>query len=175
VEVIKDYDIMYTLAPLKQAICTKDDDDKAYCLPKMAPKSGSAKSVGSLVDQTVLSPNTGAIASSNLLFLFLQPTMSSADLCVPCTRNILTSYIAWESAINYAPGLASTQVLTGQSSLYEGVVKTCSSSFLSGSVAAAGGISNKFGGKNSAVTSANAQGALSSILGGLVLAFVSLL
>lgn len=175
VDVIKMYDMMYTIWPLKQSMCVKDDDT-SYCLPKTASKSGAADSVGQyVVDQTVLNgPNATAIGTSNLPFLFLNPSLSSTDLCTTCTRNVLTSYISWESTINYAPGLASTQLLVGQKGLYEGVVKTCGTSFLSGSVAAAGGISSKYGNKNSGIASASAQGIFSTVLGAVAVALVSL-
>lgn len=178
-EVILLYDIIYTIPPLKTALCTKDDD-KSYCVVKTAPKLTSAGlnaetvQKGLVESQTPLKINAATYGSSNLLFLFLQPTLPQAELCVPCTRNILASFIAWESTISYGPGLVQSQLLVNQAPVYEAIVKTCGQSFLSGSVAAAGGISNKWG-SNSAAMSADAQGVISTVLGALTVAFLSAL
>lgn len=88
-----------------------------------------------------MTPNAATIASNNILFLMLQPTLSKDALCQSCTRQIITSYISYESKTPYAPGLAQSVFLAGQSDLYSNVTSTCGSSFLSGGVAAAAGLS----------------------------------
>jgi hypothetical protein len=128
--------------------------------------------------QTASRPNTTTFANERLLFLNLREDMPSETLCTSCTRNVLTSYITWESNINYAPGLSSSQLLTGQSKLYAGVQNTCGRNFLSGAVQAAGGLSGNsiFGGHNGAMGSgAILEGAITAILGSVVTALFALL
>ena len=90
---------------------------------------------------TAVATNATTIAGNNLLFLMLSPALASSALCQSCTRSIITEYVSFESTTPYAPGLAASVLLTGQSALYSAVTNTCGSSFLSGSVAAAAGLS----------------------------------
>lgn len=87
-----------------------------------------------------LTPNMTTFGSSNIAFLLISPDLPSSTLCTPCTRNVLTSYINFESSVPYAPGLPSSQLFPGQSDLYNAVQRTCGASFLSGAVQAAGGL-----------------------------------
>jgi hypothetical protein len=93
-------------------------------------------------DQTTLIvPNTTTFGNTNLLFLFLNSGMSSSELCTSCTSSIMTAFINFESNVPYGPGLANSALLSGQSALYSAIENQCGSSFLSGTVQAAGGIS----------------------------------
>ncbi|KAI0331380.1 hypothetical protein GY45DRAFT_1322426 [Cubamyces sp. BRFM 1775] len=161
-DVVKIYDVLYALTPLKNAICSKDDSGN-YCVSKMAQNaSSSAAGTLSSITQYVstpldskssvsrratvqsvvaLAPNATTFANNNLLFMMLQPDLPSASLCTSCTRSIITSYISFESSTPYGPGLSSSALLSGQSKLYEGVQNTCGANFLSGAVAAAAGLS----------------------------------
>lgn len=171
-DVIRTYDTLYALYPLTQAVCSKGDsgkycaselgssgsnnvelatsnagdaltDLKAISKDLFIPVSGTlSKRASSPSVQQAFYPNTTTFAQNNVLFLLLKPTLSSTQLCQTCTRNVLTSYIDFESAIPYAPGLASSPLMNGQSALYSAIQNTCGPSFLSGTVAAAGGISN---------------------------------
>jgi hypothetical protein len=156
------YDVLYILTPMKQAVCSKDDNG-TYCATEISSSSSSGGNVllaappsfnpqylvetangspASKRDQAALVPNTTTYASSNLVFLFLQPSTSSATLCKTCTRNIMTPYMTFEAGVPYGPGLANSLLLSGQSALYNAIQQTCGKDFLSGSVAAAGGIKN---------------------------------
>ncbi|KAI8996309.1 hypothetical protein BD414DRAFT_477485 [Trametes punicea] len=160
-DVIRLYDVLYALTPLKNAICSKDDSGR-YCITQIANNStassdalaniakyvstpvSSPSSVSRRADaQSVVAvaPNATTFANNNLLFLMLQPDMPSDSLCTSCTRNVITSYISFESLTPYAPGLSSSALMSGQSKLYEAVQDTCGSNFLSGAVAAAAGLS----------------------------------
>lgn len=79
-------------------------------------------------------PNSTTYLSTNLLFLFLQPSFPSSVLCQPCTSAILSSYVAFEQSIPYAAGqgLAGSQMLKGQIPLWSGVGQKCGTGFLSG-------------------------------------------
>lgn len=92
-------------------------------------------------DEQAFYPNTTTFHDSNILFLLLKPSLSSDELCVSCTRSVLSAYIDFESAIPYAPGIAASPLMSGQTDLYTAVTTTCGPSFLSGTVQAAGGIS----------------------------------
>jgi hypothetical protein len=139
-DVVRTYDVLYTITPLKNAICSKDDNG-SYCVTQAKLPSGTSKSLVAGSDQTVLIPDMSAYRKANLPFLFLTPSLDSADLCTACTRNVLTSYINFESNVPYAPGLSKSTVLGSQSDLYNGVQNTCGKNFLSGAVQAAGGLS----------------------------------
>jgi len=166
--VIRAYDVLYSLYPLTQAVCSKSDNGN-YCVLELGNSSsvsGSSSSSGSTstpsTDLTNIQkylwtpassgsagsngedsfyPNVTTFRNSNILFLLLQPTLSSSSLCVSCTRSILSAYISFESDIPYAPGLAKSPFMSGQTQLYLAVQNTCGATFLSGAVQAAGGLS----------------------------------
>jgi hypothetical protein len=159
------YDVLYVVAPFKQAICSKDDSGK-YCVTETPGPSGGkalistsgedsplskylvATSNGALPKrqtQIAMYPNTTTYSSSNIVFLLLKPGLPSDKLCTSCTRNILSSYITFESNVPYAYGLDNSLMLKGQNPLYTDVQKTCGKDFLQGSVSAAGGISDGIG------------------------------
>ncbi|KAH7927554.1 hypothetical protein BV22DRAFT_1060682 [Leucogyrophana mollusca] len=172
-DVIRTYDVLYLITPLREAVCAKDDNGK-YCVTELANSTSSSAAgnvdietpssnenlqknlwipAGETADTTVtrrdisnttaaLIPNTTTFQDTNLVFLFLQPAMSSGQLCTTCTRNIMAPYITFESKIPYGPGLGKSPCMSGQSALYDAIQSTCGQSFLSGSVQAAGGISS---------------------------------
>lgn len=159
------YDALYALTPLKIAICSKDDSGK-FCATELAASNGlkNAMSAGgsSMTPSNIINalaqtsptastpalvPNTTTYQDTNLLFLFLQPTsgsqsaLQSNNQCTACTRNIMTSYMNFESDTPYGPGLDKSGLLAGQQKLYDAITNTCGNSFLSGAVQAAGGLS----------------------------------
>ncbi|KAI1783212.1 hypothetical protein LXA43DRAFT_356934 [Ganoderma leucocontextum] len=158
-DVIRTYDVLYALIPLKNAICSKDDSGN-YCVSTIASTTSQSASQLANIAQSLsvpastssnarraaqvvaaVAPNATTFANNNLLFILLQPTLAKDALCQTCTRNVLTSYISFESSTPYAPGLAASVLLSGQSTLYQAVQSTCGSTFLSGAVAAAAGLS----------------------------------
>lgn len=185
-DVIQFYDVLYALTPFKTAVCSKDDSGD-YCVTSIASTTGQSSStltsltkyVSSTVStalsrradaQAVVSVATNAttIAENNILFLMLQPTLAKDSLCQSCTRSIITSYISYESKTPYAPGLANSVLLSGQQALYTAVSDTCGSSFLSGSVAAAAGLSGGIiGGDDSDSSGAGALFANTGVVGAL--------
>ncbi|KAG6336307.1 hypothetical protein ID866_2783 [Astraeus odoratus] len=171
VDVLRMYEILYVLGPLRKAICGKDDSGK-YCATelgssKTASGAGSVNAVtGGTNQQALLEkylytttgsgntvtrrdssasaafiPNVTTYQDTNLVFLFLQPSTDSTTLCTSCTRSILSSFITFESSYPYAPGLNNSLFLHNQPSLYNSVTSTCGANFLSGAVQAAGGLS----------------------------------
>ncbi|TFK48264.1 hypothetical protein OE88DRAFT_1664745 [Heliocybe sulcata] len=152
-DVIRMYDALYALTPLKTAVCAQDDSGN-YCVTQIA-KAASSSASGNLATAqkylwsaqtsskravSMIEPNATTFTSYNLPFLLLTPSTPSATLCTSCTRSILTAYINFESSVPYGPGLDKSSLLSGQSALYKGVVSTCGESFMSGAVQAAGGI-----------------------------------
>jgi len=168
--VIRMYDVLFALYPLTQAVCSKADDGK-YCVVELGSTTSSSSSGAGNVqlekstsdadlkqaqdnlwtpassnpvsrrDEQAFYPNTTTFHDANILFLLLKSTLSTTQLCVPCTRLVLSAYINYESAIPYAPGIAQSPLMSGQVALYTAVTNGCGVSFLSGSVQAAGGIS----------------------------------
>jgi len=140
-DVIRTYDTFYALMPLKEAVCSKDDNGR-YCVTETT-KSGKTKR--SLVergpgDQVAFIPNATSIGSSNLLFLYIKGDLPSDKLCTTCTKNVLSAYMGFQSTVPYAPGLAQSILLRGQIELYQGVTKTCGKDFLGGAAQAAAGL-----------------------------------
>lgn len=193
-DVIRIYDVLYTLTPLKNAICSKGDNSE-YCVTDIAStiskSSTELSNVAKYVAQSStassalsrradaaqvvasVTPNTTTFATNNLVFLLLQPELPKEKLCQTCTRNVITSYISFESDTPYAPGLSSSQLLAGQSTLYQAVQNTCGSNFLSGAVAAAAGLSGGLVGQ--ATDNGAAQMSLASTgVAGAVLGVVAL-
>jgi hypothetical protein len=147
-DVLQIYEVLYSILPMKDAMCAKDETTTDYCLTKSAPAmSAVQQSTGMNVDQIQKAlASDGALDSSafsaaNLPFLFLSPSLAKEALCVPCTRNVLSSYISWENDIAFAPGMAKSVLLSGQKALTDGIVNTCGPNFINGAVQAAGGIS----------------------------------
>nr|VWP01676.1 Palmitoyltransferase AKR1 (EC (Ankyrin repeat-containing protein AKR1) [Ganoderma boninense] len=178
-------------------IRTYDDDSGNYCVssigsttsqsaaqlasiaesisvPAVATTSTNARRAAAQVVAAV-APNATTFANNNLLFLLLQPSLSKDALCQTCTRNVITSYISFESSTPYAPGLAASVLLSGQSALYQAVQSTCGSTFLSGAVAAAAGLSGGVVGQASGSGASRTILANSGIAGVLVAAVAMVL
>jgi hypothetical protein len=188
-DVIRTYDVLYALTPLKKAVCTKDDGGK-YCVTgvtaplstgpsnakvNLAVGSTAAPSVARYLSspvsktkrdttQTVATiPNVTMYRQTNVLFFFLQPQTDSTNLCTSCTRNVLMSYINFEQTVPYAPGLGNSPLMGGQSDLYNAVNSKCGKSFFGGAAQAAGGIT-------SGLLGSAATKAVSVSLGGIIAA-----
>ncbi|KAI5833029.1 hypothetical protein K523DRAFT_297047 [Schizophyllum commune Tattone D] len=149
-EVIGIYDAMYFVIPFKNAVCSKGDSGD-YCALSVS-KYASGDDVQA-AQKSLSSGSAGnAFSANNLAFFFLTDSTDSNYLCTTCTRNVLTSFIDFESDTPYAPGLTNSELMGGQSKLYSGVGSTCGTSFLSGAVQAAGGLKNDspFGSNNGA-------------------------
>jgi len=173
------YDELYILNPLSTAITAKDSQGN-YCVNKIpaAATSDSAVSsaLGSLTtsQSTLTVPNAASYDASNLLFLFSQPSLNKTDLCTDCTRDIVSAYTNFMSSVPYAMGMSQSPMISGFSSLYDAVVNTCGSSFLSGAVQAAGGLKN--GGSSSGAESFATVnlGAVGASLAAVAVAFATL-
>ncbi|KAI0047962.1 hypothetical protein FA95DRAFT_1558491, partial [Auriscalpium vulgare] len=162
-DVLRTYDVLYVFSPLKAAVCSKSDSG-TYCATATGTNGTAARiadpanslytTIGGPAkrdtSQVALIPNVTTYRDNNLVFLFLKPSLPSAELCTTCTREILAAYTSWESTVPYAPGLPSSPLLGGQSDLITGVQNTCGPSFLSGSVQAAGGLSGGVAGSTGA-------------------------
>ncbi|BGP20764.1 hypothetical protein JCM10213_008903 [Rhodosporidiobolus nylandii] len=85
-----------------------------------------------------LLPSPSVWSASSLPFLLLSPNMSSTVLCSSCTKSILSTYVAWESRMPYALGLANSPMLGGQGSLWTGVGEKCGAGFLEATARQAG-------------------------------------
>jgi len=194
-DVIRAYDVLYVLYPLSKAVCTKDDSG-AYCVltvgsnnstgkSLLSDSTGSSPSDGLWLplplpaknsrrgEQQVIIPNLEQFKSGNLVFLGIQATLPADQLCVPCTRNVLNEYIQFTSSLPYAPGIANSPLMSGETDLYKAVQEKCGAPFLSGSVQAAGGISGNILGGGAATLSVDTRtvvGALSAIIIGFFVA-----
>jgi hypothetical protein len=167
-EVKATYDIFYTVLPFLSAVCTKDDSG-AWCAPQANTTATGLSASTSLAGSTTAStPNTAAISSNNILYLFTSPSLPKAQLCTDCTAAVLKSFMTFQASTNYAPGLGQSVFMSGQPALYSGVVATCGADFLSGAVAAAGSLSQGTGtsaaGRNARSVLAVAAGAVGAIL-----------
>ena len=190
-DVIRAYDVLYVLSPFSQAVCTKDDSGN-YCVLEVGSTSNTTNTLLSTSGSTdtspaddlwvtlssgntrrdqeqVVIPNVQQFKSLNLVFLGLLPSLASAQLCQPCTRNVLNQYIQFMSAIPYAPGIANSPLMGGETDLYNAVQQKCGAPFLSGSVQAAGGISNGLinGAADLSINTRTAAGAFFAIVAGL--------
>ncbi|KAK8843994.1 hypothetical protein IAR55_006787 [Kwoniella newhampshirensis] len=79
---------------------------------------------------TIVAPNATTYKSTNLPFLFLQPSMNSKALCTPCTREVMVAYVQWETQVPYALGLKQSPILGGQSALWTAINGTCGPAFV---------------------------------------------
>ncbi|KAK7045413.1 hypothetical protein VNI00_007666 [Paramarasmius palmivorus] len=168
-QVITIYDTLYTIIPMKQAVCGKDDSGR-YCVTKSASVVGGSSAspsgvktnladsnswVGTIqnylwsTSPTALSKRADAMflnvttyTERNIPFMFLTPDLDYNTLCTACTRSTLTPYINFQSNTPYAPGLNNSVLLKRETELYQGIQKTCGPNFLSQVVQAAGGLSD---------------------------------
>lgn len=191
-DVIRAYDVLYTLYPFSQAVSTKDDSGN-YCVLEVGSTSNNTKTLLSSSGSTdsspssglwsplssgisrrgeaqVITPNLQQFRNSNLVFLGILPSLAADQLCRTCTRNVLNQYIQFISSIPYAPGIANSPLMGGEPDLYNAVQQKCGAPFLSGSVQAAGGIAGGIlGGNGAAGLSVNTRtvaGALFVIVAG---------
>ncbi|KAF8192785.1 hypothetical protein K438DRAFT_1829661 [Mycena galopus ATCC 62051] len=169
-EVKATYDIFYTVLPFLSAVCTKDDSG-AWCVPQAnTTATGLSASTPLAGSTTASTPNAAAISANNILYLFTSPSLPKAQLCTDCTAAVLKSFMTFQKNTNYAPGLGQSVFMSGQPTLYSGVVATCGADFLSGAVAAAGGLSQGTGtgtsaaGRNAGSVLAVAAGAVGAML-----------
>lgn len=145
-DVIRMYDTVYTLSPIRTAACSKDDSG-SFCVlasPSTGTKSSSvsvAQLIATLSTGSQSIPNMAAYHDHNIQFLFYNSDLDANTLCTACARQVLTCFMTWESNVAYGPGLGSSQLLNTQPALYEAVKNKCPSGFLNGAVQAAGGLS----------------------------------
>ncbi|OSX58102.1 hypothetical protein POSPLADRAFT_1076146 [Postia placenta MAD-698-R-SB12] len=205
--VLRTYDVLYSIIPLSEAMCSKSDTG-SYCVLDIATtgsnstgtddsssSSGSssfsemasnlwtsatsAASPASKRDssqQTIsIVPNVTTFNQYNILFLFLSPNGTTGNTCTSCARNVLTSYISFESTVPYAPGMSASTMLSGQGALYSAVQKLCGASFLSGAAQAAGELSGGVVHSSSAIkTAAGSVAAGGVMLGAAALSLFAL-
>ncbi|KAJ3936460.1 MAG: hypothetical protein NXY57DRAFT_1058505 [Lentinula lateritia] len=182
-DVVGLYDVLYIISPMKTALCSKSDSG-SYCAlsatstSSSAAASASGASAATLASQAqqYISTSSGTVngttfSTTNLAFMFLQSTLTSAQ-CTTCTRNIMTSYINFESNAPYAPGIASSSLLSQQTSVYNAITSVCGSNFLSGVVQAAGGISTGSSDNGSLRSSALDIRTIAAVIVGITMAFM---
>jgi len=153
------YEVLYTIYPLQQSICSKDDsgdfcvkgpsittrdfdEDASFSFSKLLALLYIKTDNGALTrrDQAIV-PNITAISQSNSMFLYFTPDLNKDKLCVSCLREIMAAYIDFESNIPLAYELDNSTLLSGQLPLYNAIQSKCPANFLSGAVQAAGGLS----------------------------------
>jgi len=162
------YDALYALIPLTESVCTKDDSG-AYCVTSSqataAKRELTIRAPAKTSSSQIITVNTTTFRSSNLAFLYLSADSPKSTLCTTCTKNILASYISFESSIPYAASLAQSPILGGQSDLYEAVLSQCGSDFLDTSgVQAFGGLSGSVGSSSSAMSARQTSGVVAAIV-----------
>ena len=183
--VFRAYDVLYSLVPFSQAVCAKGDDG-GYCVLEIASTLKAGKNLlassgsdptsdlwstvtkNSRRDEQVIVPNLQEFKAQNLALLGLQPSDGQQQLCQSCTRNVLNPHLQFSSSLPYALGLSNSLILGGVIDLYNAVQSKCGSPFLSGSVQAAGGISNGVinGAADLSVNPRTVAGAFSAVVAG---------
>lgn len=168
------YEVLYTITPLKNAVCSKDDSANFCLLSANLPSGANAESLQkSLYTQSnqVIVPDTNSFSSNNIPFLFLSADLPSETLCTTCTRNILMAYIDFEGEISHARGLANSQLLNKQTDLYTAVTSKCGATFMDSEVKAAGGIkSGPLGASSGAAPAAEFKTLMAAAAGLMTLA-----
>jgi hypothetical protein len=162
--VVRIYDVLYSLLPLRTSVCSKDDSGN-WCAKGPSAKArelnedaGSSVGISDIMALLYIKNNNGALRrrdqlaaivpnlttyhETNLPFSFFTPDLNATQLCVTCARQVLTAYINFESNIPYGPGLNNSELLSTQSALFSAVQTKCPANFLSGAVQAAGGLSD---------------------------------
>ncbi|KAF7307873.1 hypothetical protein MKEN_01147800 [Mycena kentingensis (nom. inval.)] len=164
------YDTFYTLQPFLASVCAKNDEGEWCAMESKA--NSTSDSVSSVVrradsdsdegEAPAYMPNAATINSNNLLFLLLSGSLPKESLCTTCTKSVLMNYVQFESQLAYAPGLGQSVLFAGQPQLYNDVVATCGSDFLTSAVKAAGGLGQGSTDGESAAMGLRAGGLLAS-------------
>ncbi|KAI0248938.1 hypothetical protein BJV78DRAFT_1231816 [Lactifluus subvellereus] len=138
--VVLTYDILYLLGPFRDVVCQKDDSGK-YCVANATSSPTKRASLDRRDDsQVALVPNATQFNQDGIMFLGLGPSLTADKLCTSCTRNVMNVYISQLNKLPYAPGIAYSLLLAGQSALYDAIKTKCGATFLGGQVQAAGGL-----------------------------------
>ncbi|EEB92594.1 hypothetical protein MPER_08873 [Moniliophthora perniciosa FA553] len=145
-DVLRLYEILYSMVPMKNAVCSKDDNG-SYCVTKtsslVTPGAASGAAPSGVKTNLV---SAGSLLSTVQEYLWSKPgalaKRADAMLCTACTRDVMTHWINFQSDVPYAPGLNKSLLLTHETELYAGIQKTCGPNFMSGVVQAAGGLSD---------------------------------
>ena len=140
IHVILTYDALYIAGPLQKAICTKDTTSNAYCLSKFSSSSTKRASLDRRDAQEVFTPDVTQWNQKNVAFLGITGNLSQDQLCVPCTRLVISAYTTQLGNTPYAPGLQNTQLLGSEQALFNAITSKCGASFLNGQAQAAGGL-----------------------------------
>lgn len=74
-------------------------------------------------------PDPDAFTTTNLAFLFLNPSLPASALCTPCTVSVVASYIAFEEMTPHYGGLRASGFLSGQVKLWKGITNRCGADF----------------------------------------------
>jgi len=109
----------FSFSPSFRSIASSAATTKRSLVERQSSGSGSGDDITDVADAT------DADASSNIAFLFLQPTADKEVLCGDCAKSILASYISFETSIPYGVGLSNSPILKGQSDLFKKAKKTC--------------------------------------------------
>jgi hypothetical protein len=136
-DVIGTYDLLYFLAPFRNAICQKDSSEK-YCV--LDATSSQAKRASLDRRDSTLVTNLQKDATLGVPFLGRQSNLSAEKLCTPCTRSIMNGYLSQLGQLVYGPGISNSYFLSDQSTLYTAINSKCGASFLGGQAQAAGGL-----------------------------------
>ncbi|KAF8522520.1 hypothetical protein JB92DRAFT_1693270 [Gautieria morchelliformis] len=142
-QVVSLYGVLYVLIPFTNAVCAKDQTGQ-YCLSQLSSNSTAkaASGVANAAQKPLTSsdgtPDATVFGSANIMWLGANPTMDAASLCTTCTKNVLSSYIQWESSMPPANGLSNLPLLSSQAPLWAAVQQTCPADFISGTLSSAG-------------------------------------
>jgi hypothetical protein len=141
-DVVGLYDILYSVTPMRDAVCAKDGDN--LCALSTKPLAGaSADSLQNALyteSNNVVTPNLATYKDNYIPFLFKSPDLSAEELCTPCTRQIILAYVTFGSDVPSAIGLQQSQLLSKQTDLFQAINDKCGVTFLESEVKAAGGI-----------------------------------
>jgi len=117
--------VVLQATPMIGGVCAKDTDG-SYCLSK-AKKNGGHTKRGD--DQSLLQINTDDWKKSNVQFLFIDANESADQLCTACTKQVMTSYITYETALPYPMGVRSANLLGNQKALWTAINSKCPANY----------------------------------------------
>jgi hypothetical protein len=172
-DVLRIYEVLYSINPIKTAVCAKDDSGD-YCALKSHGTTPARRSSLERRDPATV-PNLQAYHDSNVPFLSITGDLDNAVLCTACTRNVLSAYVQFESNIPFVPGIQNSVLLSGQAPLYTAVQSKCGENFLSGAVGAAGSLGNSLTGGAIGRAGNDLQGPMAALMGILSLAAASMI
>jgi len=138
------YDILYTLLPLWDAMCTKDTSSGSYCAAQASSTGNQTLDLSGYNPELLFGSPIGDFGADSLPFFFVPSDAPSSLLCSQCFTGVMQSYISFEAILQYEMGVNQSPLLQNQGQLWKAFHSQCGTS-AAGTIAINAGAAPKEG------------------------------